>query len=405
MESRTIRWVGGIIAGLTLAAGAFTCFGKRPVPDASADSLKGNEVQLERVFQGISLDLPVWMTQPPGSSDWYAVEQRGRIVTFPDDAEAKSKTVVLDISDQVKFGGEQGLLGLAFHPQWPQKPHAYVNYTSTVGGDRHTRVSRFTRLGEGPKLDPKSEKILMKVDQPYANHNGGEVLFGPDGYLYVGFGDGGLAGDPQENGQDPGTILGSMVRIDVDGGDPYGIPKDNPFADSDEGAAEVWAWGLRNPWRFSFDRKTGALWAGDVGQNAWEEVDIVEGGKNYGWNIKEGTHCYDPPMHLKILGSGDCGEGVEGLTPPVFDYSQENGDRSVTGGYVYRGGNIPKLQGKYVYGDYVSGRIWAYDPEAKENELLVDTPLSIASFWESKAGEIGVLSYADGRVYRLAPAK
>lgn len=400
MNSRTIRWAAAILAGLTVVAVAIMLIGRRPVPDASADSLSGGDVKLERIFEKIPLQQPVWMAQPPGSTRWWVVEQQGRIVTFPDDPKASEKKLALDITDRVKFGGEQGLLGLAFHPKWPDTPHLFVNYTSVRGGERHTRVSRFSRK-EGT-IDPKSEKILMKVEQPYGNHNGGQVSFGPDGYLYVGFGDGGLAGDPGENGQNPGTLLGSMVRVDVDGGDPYRIPDDNPFAGKEKkGAPEVFAWGLRNPWRFSFDRKTGTLWAGDVGQNAWEEVDIVERGKNYGWNIREGTHCYDPPAHLKLFGSGECGEGDQGLEPPVIEYSQKEGDRSVTGGYVYRGEVNDGLRGDYVYADFVSGRIWAYSPAKKKSRLLVDSPLSISSFFEAHDGEIGVLSYSDGAVYRL----
>jgi len=401
VKTRPIRWLIALFAALAALAAVLLFLEGRAVPDASADSLSSERVRLERVFADVPLAQPVWLTQPPDDPDrWYALEQKGRIVTFTSTSSRRARTIALDLTDRVRFGGEQGLLGHAFHPRYAQNGYAYVNYVS-ASNPRRTVVSRFTRASDGVGFDRGSEKILLRVEQPYSNHNGGGQLFGPDGHLYVGFGDGGLAGDPHDHGQNTRTLLGAMVRIDVDGGDPYEIPSDNPFADGRGGAPEVFAWGLRNPWRFSFDRKTGKLWAGDVGQNAWEEIDVVERGKNYGWAVREGNHCYDPPVHLKIFGSGECGEADKGLTPPVFEFSQRRGDRSVTGGYVYRGKRNPGLGGKYVYGDFVSGRIWAFDPATGHNELLLDTPLSISSFVESADGEIGVLSYADGAVYHL----
>ena len=396
MKSRTIRILAAVVLIVTLV---IYFGGRRAVPDASADSLQRGDVRLERVFANIELRQPVWMQQPPEDrSRWFVVEQEGRLITFPDQSTTKDRHVALDISARVKSGGEMGLLGLAFHPKYGENGYIYLNYTSDEG-ERHTRVSRFTRLrDDGVSFDPKSEKILLKIPQPYANHNGGQVSFGPDGLLYVGVGDGGLAGDPKEHGQNTSTLLGTMLRIDVDAKDPYGIPTDNPFARSG-GAPEIFAWGLRNPWRFSFDRKTGKLWAGDVGQNAWEEISIIERGKNYGWNIREGTHCYDPPAHLKLLGSGDCGSDAK-LEPPVIEYSQDQGDRSVTGGYVYRGTKQRQIAGHYIYGDYVSGRIWAYDPASKESRMLLDTGCLIASFVEAADGEIGVIDYA-GKIYHL----
>ena len=403
MKRRPIRWLIALFAALALVAIALVIVEGRAVPDASADSLKGDGVKLVRVFEDVDLQQPVWMVQPPDAANrWYALEQKGRVVTFSASNPKKTRKVALDLTDRVRFGGEQGLLGLAFHPRYADNGYVYVNYISDEN-PRQTRVSRFRRASDGISFDPKSEKILLRVDQPYGNHNGGGVLFGPDGFLYIGFGDGGMAGDPHDHGQNTKTLLGAMVRIDVDGGDPYGIPKDNPFADGKKGAPEIFAWGLRNPWRFSFDRTTGKLWAGDVGQNAWEEIDVVERGHNYGWAIREGTHCYDPPAHLKVFGSGECGERDKNLTDPVLDYSQRRGDRSVTGGYVYRGKKNPALFGKYVYGDFVSGRIWAFDPATGDNTLLLDSPLAISSFVEAADGELGVLSYAEGAVYHLSP--
>lgn len=400
MKRRWIRWSFAIVGAIALVAIALVTIGQRPVPDASADSLKNSNVSLVRVFENISLTQPVWFEQEPGGKWWYAVEQPGRLVAIPVKG-SPERNVALDITDRVKSGGERGLLGLAFHPDYEANGHIFVNYTANQDGNLVTRVSRFTSRPDGVSFDPGSEKILLRVTQPYGNHNGGQVSFGPDGFLYIGYGDGGLAGDPKEHGQNVSTLLGTIARIDVDGGDPYAVPPDNPFAKKKGGAPEVYAWGLRNPWRFSFDSKTGKLWAGDVGQNAWEEISVVEKGKNYGWNIREGTHCYDPPMHLKPLGKGDCGrEGLD-LEPPVLDYSQDEGDRSVTGGYVYRGTQSPGLVGKYIYGDFVSGRIWAYDPKTKTNVLLIDTPLAISSFAQGPDGEIGVLDYSGGAVYHL----
>ncbi len=374
------------------------------VPDAGAQSLSNSTVELVRVFEDVSLQQPVWMTQAPDDPGrWYVVEQAGRLVTFTDNPKRRERSVALDITDRVEFGGEQGLLGLAFHPRYADNGYVYVNYVSEASGTKETRISRFRRDG-ATAFDPDSEKILLRVEQPYSNHNGGGILFGPDGYLYVGMGDGGLAGDPKGHGQNTETLLGAFLRIDVDSKDPYAIPADNPFASGKGGAPEVWAWGLRNPWRFSFDRKTGKLWAGDVGQNAWEEVSIIEGGENYGWKFVEGTHCYDPPLHLKVFGSGEC-DDVEGFASPEFDYSQANGDKSVTGGYVYRGRRIPSLRGKYVFGDFVSGRIWSWDPERRKRTLLFDTPLSIATFVESADGDLGVLNYSDGGIFHLTTRK
>lgn len=401
MSRRLKILIASLIVALVLG-GAYLARRAVVVAEAGADSLAGKELELAPVFEDVSLTTPVWMAQPPGTPGrWYVVEQTGRIVTFRAHPQRRDRRVALDITDRVKFGGEQGLLGLAFHPRFRENGYVFVNYTSTQSGRRETRISRFQRAADGVSFEPTSEKIILRVGQPYSNHNGGGLLFGPDGLLYIGFGDGGLAGDPDSHGQNTRTLLGSFVRIDVDSKDPYAIPADNPFADGEDGAPEIYAWGLRNPWRFSFDAKTGELWAGDVGQNDWEELSIIERGKNYGWAVYEGSHCYDPPLHLRVFGSGKCGEAKGAFEPPVLDYSQRLGDKSVTGGYVYRGRKIPSLQGKYVYADFVSGRIFSFDPTTRHNRLLLDTPLAIASFVEAHDGELGVLSYSDGRIYHL----
>jgi glucose/arabinose dehydrogenase len=289
----------------------------------------------------------------------------------------------LKIDDHVNDNGnEMGLLGFAFHPQYEQNGYFYVNYT---GLDGDTRISRFQASGN--IADPGSETILLTIPQPYENHNGGAVAFGPDGYLYLGLGDGGLAGDPQKNGQNTETLLGKILRIDVNSGDPYVIPADNPFGN------EVWAYGLRNPWRISFDRASGDLWIGDVGQGEWEEIDYFPAGgvngANYGWSIMEGNHGYD-------------GEPQPGLLLPVVEYSHSSGDGcSVTGGYVYRG-SMPEWNGIYIYGDYCSGKIWGLlqSNGTWQNQFLFSVGITITSFGEDEAGELYFASDS-GDVYKL----
>jgi glucose/arabinose dehydrogenase len=343
-------------------------------------------VSFERVFDEVALEQPVWLEQHPTDDGlWYAIEQEGRIVSWR--ADTQKKRVVLDLVKSVKDGGERGLLGMAFHPEFPKKPYVYVNYTFQ-GKELVTRIARFTTKDGGKTFDPGSQKILLTYAQPYANHNGGQVSFGPDGKLYIGTGDGGAGGDPKNHGQNPKTLLGAILRIDVDAGDPYGVPADNPFASGDKGAPEVWAYGLRNPWRFSFDGDT--IWAGDVGQNAWEEIDVVRRGGNYGWNVWEGKHCY----------KGDSCSS-EGYVMPVLEYSHDVG-QSVTGGYVYRGEKVAKLRGHYIYGDFVSGRVWGWDIAKAKNKLLAKTSYNIASFAQDRAGELYVIDYS-GRIFRIVP--
>jgi glucose/arabinose dehydrogenase len=302
--------------------------------------------------------------------------------------------VFLDISDRLAFGGEQGLLGLAFHSNFNQNHYFYVNYVAP--NPLRTVIARYTVYASNPNLaDPKSMQIIMEYNQPFPNHNGGQLAFGPDGYLYIGTGDGGGAGDPFGNGQNLSAVLGKILRINVDvasAGRNYSVPSDNPYVGSTLGyREEIYAYGFRNPWRFSFDSATGQLWVGDVGQNRLEEIDLVEKGKNYGWNIMEGGLSFP---------SGSINDPT-GMELPVWNYTRNLG-YSVIGGYVYHGSALPTLGGAYVYGDYGSGRIWAlrYNGTAASNELLVNTGLNIASFGVDTQNELYYTAY-DGKIYQL----
>lgn len=338
---------------------------------------------------------------PDGRNRLYALTQAGIIYQFPDDpAAANQPEVFLDITDRVVSGGERGLLGLAFHPDFQNNGFFYVNYTT--GNPLQTRISRFTRRSSNPaQADPGSEQVLLTYNQPFENHNGGKIAFGPDGFLYISSGDGGSGGDPLNNAQNRQNLLGKILRIDVDapaGGLPYGIPADNPFAGNTQGfREEIFAYGLRNVWKFSFDRATGRLWAADVGQNNREEINLITNGGNYGWRIMEGTNCYDPPQ----------GCNPAGLVLPVYEYLHSAGiGRSITGGYVYRGSSLPALQGKYVYGDYLSGNVWALglneDGTVAENALLLNAGFLVSGFGEDQNQELLVLSHGEGRkIHRL----
>lgn len=297
----------------------------------------------------------------------------------------------LDIRQRVKStGSEQGLLGLAFPPDYARKKRFYVDYTRTKGvGD--TFVSRFTAEKDGDKADAGSEEPLLTVPQPYENHNGGQLAFGPDGYLYIGTGDGGSAGDPHRNGQNRKTFLGKILRIDPESRQAgYAIPKGNPFGN------EIWAYGLRNPWRFSFDRSTGDLYIGDVGQDDWEEIDFQpaksRGGENYGWNVMEGSHCFRTKK---------C--DTKGLTLPVTDYPTSRPDCSVTGGYVYRGKEFPQLAGIYLYGDFCSGRIRGLRKNGNswETTILLQQKIAISTLGEDEAGNVYVADYDTGDIYKV----
>jgi len=330
---------------------------------------------------------PVFVTAPPGDDRLFVVEQGGLIQLLRD---GQRLGAFLDVSALVSTGGERGLLGLAFHPGYPADPRFYVNYTDRRGD---TVVAEY-RVGADPdRADPALGRTLLTVAQPNRNHNGGMIAFGPDGYLYIGMGDGGGAGDPDRTGQDPASLLGSILRISVDG-DPYTVPP-NPWA-GDGGAAEVWAKGLRNPWRFSFDGDL--LYIGDVGQGAWEEIDIAHVDSwrlNFGWSIMEGGHCFR---------EADCGR--TGLELPVLEYAHENGNCSVTGGYVYRGTALPELDGSYFYGDYCSGMVASlrHDLEGlfdlRDWTTTLGAVPGLTSFGIDGAGELYLVT-AEGALYRL----
>jgi glucose/arabinose dehydrogenase len=358
-------------------------------------------VQTLTVFAGVNLSSPVAMTQAPGdASRWFAVGQNGVVTVFDNDSATATGSTFVDISGRVQSGGERGLLGIAFHPDFATNGEVFLSYTAT--GQLTSVISRFRSVDGNLTLDPTSEEPLLYVIQLQGNHNGGDIHFGPDGYLYAGFGDGGGGGDPGNNGQNTMSLLGAMLRIDVDVAAGYAIPATNPFSGNAQcvqgsGAAacpEIFAWGLRNPWRFSFDQASGDLWVGDVGQGAWEEVDRVSIGENYGWNTREGANCYP---------AGSACDAT-GLTDPITEYGRSVG-QSITGGYVYRGSAITDLVGYYVFGDFVTGRIWAVAADSPIGTTpieLADTAHSIAAFAEGVDGELYVVDYG-GSIHQLVP--
>ncbi len=328
-----------------------------------------------------------------GSGRLFVLEQAGRIRIIRNGAVTAAP--FLDITAKVASGGELGLLGLAFHPAYASNRKFYVDYTRPLGSQWETVIAEYLASAANPdQADAASERILLTVAQPFSNHNGGQLAFGPDGFLYIALGDGGSGGDPMGNGQNLQALLGKILRIDVNGssgGRPYAIPPDNPFA-TGGGAPEIFAYGFRNPWRFSFDSATGTLFAGDVGESSFEEVDIVQKGANYGWNIMEGSHCFAPAT----------GCNMTGLTLPINDYGRDQGS-TVIGGSVYRGSAIPALVSAYVFGDFGSGRIWGLrqgSSGAWERTQLAATGKSISSFGRDENGELYVVDYS-GAVWRL----
>jgi glucose/arabinose dehydrogenase len=333
---------------------------------------------------------PIYVTHAgDGSGRLFIVEQAGKVWIL--DEGSVLPDPFLDIDSKILSGGERGLLGLAFSPNYKTNGHFFVHYSDLVGD---TALARYTVSADPNRADPNSEVIILQQDQPFSNHNGGQIAFGPDGYLYMALGDGGSGGDPLGNGQNKNTLLGKLLRLDVSGSLPYLVPPDNPFAGGG-GRPEVWAWGLRNPWRFSFDRLAGDLYIADVGQNAWEEINFQPagsaGGANYGWNFMEGGHCYPSP-----------GCDPTPFVAPVAEYSHAEGC-SVTGGYVYRGGQATGLYGAYLYGDYCSGKVWGLLKKSDgtwANALLLRTDAYISSFGEDEAGEVYILDH-NGPIYRL----
>ncbi len=392
MKPRTI--VGGLVALAVLGA---ACSDGNDVVD---EALPFDDYQIERVFVDADVEFPTFLTSAgDGSGRLFLMSQLGKIVVFtPDGAEARDHDVYLDLSDRIVSSSEQGMLGLAFDPDFSNNGYFYVHYS--VDSPRRGVISRFAVDPNDPsRADKNSELMLMEIPQPYVNHNGGMLAFGPDGYLYIGLGDGGSGGDPLQNAQDPETLHGSVLRVDVRGATaqtPYTIPEDNPFASVQGGRPEVWAYGLRNPWRFSFDRVTGDLWLADVGQNAWEEINLIVRGGNYGWNIMEASRCY-PLNNLAC--------DTSGLIAPIVDYTHAHGC-SVTGGYVYRGSLVPELTGMYLYGDYCTGKLWGFafeDSKVARHALLAETGLALGSFGEDENGEVYLLDHRESGIYRITP--
>jgi glucose/arabinose dehydrogenase len=353
-------------------------------------------LRLESVASGFAAPIGI----APAADGWLLInERRGTVVAL--DPATGEVALATDLSGRVLDGGqigEQGLLGLALHPGWPETPRAFIHYTDRNGNTVVAEFAGSQAPGEPPAIDASSERVILALPQPYANHNGGQLAFGPDGYLYLGLGDGGSGGDPHGNGQNRQVLLGKILRLDVAGTDPYDIPPDNPFADGADGAPEVFLFGLRNPWRFSFDRETGALWIGDVGQNAFEEIDRVDpaadAGANLGWNLMEASHCYVS------------GCSPDGLVLPVAEYGHDAGC-SVTGGYVYRGEAIADLHGWYLFSDYCSGLLFGLRSDAtgvNTPRVLLESGASVSSFGEAADGELYVTDIAAGVIYRIAAA-
>lgn len=379
------------------------------VPGPSGPVATSVSLQLSPVFSGVGFQSSLMMLrQAPGQSQyWYAAERDGRILRFDNVALPGTPLVVLDISDRVDTEFEGGLLGFAFHPQFQQNGKLVVSYTTTGDGPGNpldSRLSVLTVDSEAPhQFDPDSELVVLQVDQPYANHNGGDVHFGADQLLYWSLGDGGSFGDPGDNSQDITNLLGAILRIDIDvtaqqlaDGVTYLVPEDNPMASSSScatGCPELYAWGFRNVWRFSFDKALGSLYAGDVGQSQWEEIDLVQAGKNYGWRCYEGNAAYN------LSGCA----APDSYAYPLLDYSHAVGS-SVTGGYVYRGAKHPELRGLYLYGDFISGRIWALVAGQPLGEL-VNTGLNWVSFAEGQDGELYAIDFAADQVYRIEVAQ
>ncbi len=395
------------VSGLDTRPGNTTCLaGDEPT----------TTLAIARVFPNLSFSAPVAMLQAPGNAArWYVVQQGGRVMVFDNDPAASVATPFVDITGRVDSGGERGLLGMAFHPDFPTDPRVFLSYTTTDPGSLTSRISSFQLASGGNARDPASERVLLTVAQPETNHNGGNVAFGPDGYLYIGFGDGGGGNDQHGangNGQNLQTVLGKVLRIDVGGpsATTYAIPATNPYATTggmctagttaSAQCREIYAYGFRNPWRWSFDRGGNrALWIGDVGQNAWEEVDrLTAPGGNYGWRCREGAH-----QNTAVSGCGTTGPFVD----PVAEYDHGQGF-SITGGYVYRGAAMPTLVGRYFFGDYGSGRIWNI-PSSSQPTVTVTAPqglatnLGISSFGEGVDGEIYVVDINNGGLYQLVP--
>lgn len=377
----------GALADSTRAACGVTDNGEGP----------NTGIHLQAAFPELpKLNELLGLFQSPGdSSRWYAMLKDGSVYWFDNKPRASKLNLFISIVSQVENSGEQGLLGLAFHPEYSSNHELFLSYSNKSGD---SVISRFTKASELP-ISIKTEQQIIKVKQPATNHNGGNIAFGPDGYLYIGFGDGGGAGDRYKNGQNTQTLLGSMLRINVDDSETYTVPKDNPFVGNAAFLPEIYAYGLRNPWRWSFDIKTAELWLADVGQNKYEEVDIIKAGKNYGWPIMEGKHCFR---------ASSCDQ--QNLVLPIAEYDQSAGDCSITGGFVYRGQQVKALEGHFIYGDYCTGRILSTVKKTEQSYITTEieqTNMSIGSFAQGLDGEVYILNtygLAGEGIYRFADA-
>lgn len=359
------------------------------------DPIPEDTITLQNAYPNLSFSKPLDFQSPADGTDRiFIAEQGGTIKVFPNNTDVSEAATFLDISTNLVSRDELGLLGMAFHPDYNSNGLFYLLYTPT---SELAVVSSFQVSSSNPNVaDLSRETILLSIPQPFTNHNGGQLAFGPDGYLYIATGDGGSGGDPQGNAQNLTNLLGNILRIDVDrveNGLPYAIPSDNPFVTSRSARHEIYAYGLRNPWRFSFDVQTDVLWAADVGQNAIEEIDVIEKGGNYGWNTLEGTQCFNATT---------CDSNS--FIAPVFEYDQSANDRSITGGYVYRGQRLTSLQGLYIYGDFISGRIWGLSSNLEtsitNNQLLIESKLPISSFGTDSNNELYVCAF-DGVIYKF----
>ena len=391
-----------LAAVLAAAALLFGC-GENPGANSSAGQQFVPPPQLELSNFVSGLHAPLGFEAPnDGTNRIFIVQQGGTIRIIQ--AGSVLPTPFLDVTSKIESGGEKGLLGMACHPNFSVDRRFYVDYTRRLStGQLQSVISEYAVSPADPnQADPSSERQLLVVDQPFDNHNGGQLAFGADGFLYIAFGDGGSGGDPFGNGQDKTVLLGKILRIGVDPpftpGKQYAIPSDNPFV-SAGGSPEIWAYGLRNPWRFSFDRATGRLIAGDVGQGNWEEVDLITKGGNYGWNIMEGDHCYPPAVTT-------C--DAMGLIPPIAEYGHDaSGGSAIIGGFVYHGSAIAGLEGTYVFGDLSSGHVWGLkqDPTLSWHMTQVLTHnLTVSSFVQDAAGELYLVDYGNGAVLRLRAA-
>ena len=423
-DSAFVRLRAGLLAlfsVLTIAAcgggggsgGTITTPPPGPPPPPPPPPVTAPTVTTQQVFTqlpGAEIASPLAMMQAPNDTNrWFVVRKTGEIRQFNNDPNVMTTSLFLDVSGLADANFfESGLLGMAFHPDWPTTPEAFVSYTETgpdpISQPLRSIISRFTSTDGGVTLNAATEEILLVVPQDDSNHNGGDLHFHPtDGYLYVSFGDGGGAGDPFERGQDPNTLLGTIIRIDVDGTAPYEIPNDNPFLGNPTcpvGAGnapcpEIFAYGFRNPWRFSFDSQTGELWTGDVGQGAWEEVDRVVSGGNYGWDEREGAHCFEPATGCDAT-----------LLDPVTEYENQGG-ASITGGYVYRGTALPELQGWYVFADFITGDFYAVEATSQPTvapALIENLGFGPSAFAEDVDGEVYILNFNGNAIYQIVDA-